>query len=107
MELDIAEELFPARRSLLGLQFPDEQEFARARALAACDPTAYHELYPIWRMVVVRRADVTRFVDAGLHFNEIEQVDDEELPPEEVARRDRALIDSRKKVLFARACHAG
>jgi hypothetical protein len=54
-------------------------------------------------MIVVRRDDVHRFTAAGLHFSEVEQLDDEDLSPEEVARRDRALIDSWKPILFNRA----
>jgi hypothetical protein len=103
VQLELDDDLFPARRSLVGLQFADEREFDRARALATAEPGAYNELYPVWRMIVVRRDDAARFAAANFHFLEIEQLDDEDLPPEEVARRDRALIDSWKPILFARA----
>jgi hypothetical protein len=102
MNFELDEELFPARRSLVGLQFADEQDFARAQQLIGNDLAFYREPYPYWSMIVVRRTDVQRFADAGLRFTEVEQIDDDELSPEEVARRDRALIDSWKPILFDR-----
>ena len=102
MHLEIDDELFPARKSLVGLRFGDEHEFARAQVLIAENPALYREVYPIWSMIVVRRDDVDRFVAAGFHYAEVEQLDDEDLSPEDVARRDRALIDSWKPVLFSR-----
>jgi hypothetical protein len=51
----------------------------------------------------VRRDDVHRFAAAGLRYAEIEQLDDEDLSPEDVAKRDRALIDWWKPILFGGA----
>jgi len=102
MDLELDAELFPARRSLIGLQFADEQDFARARQLIGYDLAFYHEVYPYWLMIVVRRTDTQRFADAGLHFAEIEQIDEEDLPPEEVAALYRNLIESWKPVLRER-----
>ncbi len=100
MDVEIDDELFPARRTLVGLQFADVQDFARAQALLDNDPALYRELYPGWAMIVVRRDDAHRFAEAGLHYREVEQLDDEDLSPDEVARRDRALIESWKPILL-------
>jgi hypothetical protein len=102
MKLELDDELFPARRSLVGLRFANEQDLARAQQLIASDLTLYHELYPGWKMIVVRRDDAERFAAAGLRYTEVEQIDDDELPPEEVARRDRALIDAWKPIVLER-----
>jgi hypothetical protein len=45
---------------------------------------------------------VKLFVDDGLRFSEVEQIDDDELSPEQVARRDRALIDAWKPIVLDR-----
>ena len=102
MNFELDEELFPTRRSLIGLQFADEQDCARAQQLIDSDFRFYREVYPYWLMIVVRRTDAQRFADAGFRFAEVEQLDDEELSPEEVTERDRALIDSWKPILFKR-----
>ena len=95
------EEFFPPRRSLIGLQFATEQDYERARALVFQHYfDLYYELYPVWKMIVVRREDTGRFTEAGLHWQEIEQIEDADLSPEERKRRDRALIDSWKKILI-------
>jgi len=96
------DDIFPPRKVLIGLQFADPQDFQRAQQLIASDPLLYREVYPYWSMIVVRREDAHRFAKAALPFTEIEQIDDEDLSPEEVARRDRALIDSWTPILFSR-----
>jgi hypothetical protein len=100
MELELDEDLFPARRSLIGLQFADAHDFERAQMLTSDDPSLYAEQYPVWSMIVVRREDAARFKQLGIRFREIEQIEDEDMLPEAVARRDRALIDSWKPMLF-------
>jgi hypothetical protein len=107
MNFELDDELWPARRSLVGLQFADQHDFARAQELIGNDLDFYREVYPYWSMIVVRRTDVPRFTEAGFRFTEIDQIDDEELMPEEVARRDRELIDSWKPILFSRARQSG
>lgn len=102
MDLELDDEVFPARRSLIGLQFADEHDFARAQQLISDDLALYHELYPCWSMIVVRRMDAQRFADAGLRFTAVDQIDDDELSPEEVARRDRALIEAWKPIVLER-----
>lgn len=100
IDLDEFEELFPPRRSLIGLQFTTEDDFERARGIARADFDLYQETYPGWKLIVVRREDIVRFAEAGLQWQEIEQIDPEELPPEERRRQQRAMIDSWKKVLI-------
>ncbi len=100
MDLELDEELFPPRRSLVGLRFAGKPDYDRAKRLIGWDFSFFHELYPGWQMVVVRRVDAHKFAEAGLEFTEVDQIDDDELSPDEIARRDRALIDSWKKVLF-------
>jgi hypothetical protein len=107
MDLELDEEVFPARRSLVGLQFADEQDFARAQQLIGSDLAFYHELYPCWSMIVVRRTDAQRFADAGLQFTTVDQLDDDELSPDEVARRDRALIEAWKPIVLERLRQQG
>lgn len=102
MDFEIDKELCPARRSLVGLRFADADEFERARRLIGPDPAFYHELYPSWFMIVVRRTAAKRFAAAGLRFSEVDQVEDEELAPEEVTRRDRALIEAWRPVVLQR-----
>jgi hypothetical protein len=101
MWIDI-DDIFPPRKTLVGLQFAEPEDFARAKDLIARDLTLYRELYPYWSMLVVRQADVERFRTAGLQFTEIEQVDEEDLPPEEVAEFYRELIGSWKPILRER-----
>ena len=101
MWIDI-DEVFPPRKVLIGLQFANPEDFQRAQRLIGSDPLIYREVYPYWSMIVVRREDAQRFAEAGLPFTEIEQIDDEDLPAEEVAQRDRALIDSWTPILFGR-----
>jgi hypothetical protein len=106
IEIDLDEffeDIFPPRRSLIGLQFANEEDFERAKVVAHKDFDLYQETYPVWKMIVVRREDAARFAEAGLHWQEIEQIDDDDLTPEEVRRRDRALIDSVKDIALARA----
>jgi hypothetical protein len=103
MWIDIDDELFPPRRTLVGLQFSTAEEFARGQQLADRDPDLYRELYPYWSMIVVRREDVGRFSGAGMRFTAVEQVDEEDLPPEEVASFYRDLIASWTPVLRERA----
>jgi hypothetical protein len=93
MWIEIDEELFPPRKSLVGLQFADASDFERAKALVNHGLEMYQETYPGWQMIVVRRTDVPRFSALGLQFTEIDQIDDDELTPEERCRRDRGLID--------------
>ena len=62
----------------------------------------YREAYLYWSMLVVRRTDIGRFASAGLRYTEVEQIDDEDLDPAEVARRDRELIDAWKPILRER-----
>jgi hypothetical protein len=94
------EEFFPPRRSLIGLQFANEQDYERAKMVIPWSFERYQEEYPVWKMIVVRRKDAARFAEAGLQWQEIEQIDPEELPPEERRRQQRAMIDSWKKVLI-------
>ena len=102
MWIDIDDEVFPPRKSLVGLQFSTPEDFARAQQLIAHDPLLYHELYPCWSMIVVRRVEVQRFSEAGLQVTEIKQIDEEDLPPEEVARFYKDLIAAWKPVLRER-----
>ena len=98
---EFLEEFFPPRRSLIGLQFATQEDYERARSLVFQDYfDLYHELHPAWKMIVVRREDIGRFAEAGLKWEEIEQIDPEELPPEERRRQQRAMIDTAKKVLI-------
>jgi hypothetical protein len=103
MWIEIDDELWPLRKSLMGLQFATPEDFARAQEIVALDPDLYREIYRCWSMIVVRRDDVHRFAAAGLRYAEIEQLDDEDLSPEDVAKRDRALIDWWKPILFGGA----
>src|SRR3712207_529604 len=102
MWIEIDDELFPARKDLVGLQFASAEEFARAQQLIAPDLMLYRELYPYWSMIVVRRGDIQRFSAAGLQFSEVEQVDEEDLPSDEVAEFYRELIASWKPILLQR-----
>jgi hypothetical protein len=102
MWIDLADDVFPARKALIGLQFADSSAFARGRELVARDPLLYHELYPYWSMIVVRRVDAQRFIEAGLQFTEIEQIDEEDLPPEDVAKFYGDLIAAWRPVLRER-----
>jgi hypothetical protein len=86
IDLEEIEEFFPPRRSLIGLQFANDEDSERAKGLAHRDFDLYKEVYPVWKMIVVRRADAARFAEAGLQWQEIEQIDPEELPPEERRR---------------------
>ncbi len=99
LEIDL-DEFFPPRRSLIGLRFANDDDFERARVLVSGDFDLYQEVYPVWKMIVVRRDDAARFAAAGLQWEEIEQIEDDELSPEERKRRNRAAIDSWKKVLI-------
>ena len=101
IEIDL-DEFFPPRRSLIGLQFANDEDYERARVISYADLDMYRELYPVWKMIVVRREDAARFAEAGLQYEEIEQLDDDDLSPEEQRRLDRAMIDSWKEILFAR-----
>jgi hypothetical protein len=102
IEIDL-DEFFPPRRSLIGLQFANDEDFERAKALVRGDFDLYKEVYPVWKMIVVRREDAARFAEAGLPYEEIEQLDDDDLSPEEQRRLDRAVVDSWKDILLARA----
>jgi hypothetical protein len=105
--IELDEELFPPRKALIGLQFPSSADFARAQQLIASDLSAYREAYPYWCMLVVRRTDIGRFASAGLRYTEVEQIDDEDLDPAEVARRDRELIAAWKPILLERLRRQG
>jgi hypothetical protein len=100
--IELDDELFPPRNALIGLQFSSPADFARAQQLVAADLSVYREAYPYWSTLVVRRTDIGRFASTGLHYTEVEQIDDEDLSPAEVARRDRELIDAWKPILLKR-----
>ncbi len=102
MWTEIDDECFPSRKTLVGLQFSTPGDFARGEQLTAHDLMLYRELYPYRSMIVVRRDDVERFVRTGLQFTEVDQIDEEDLPPEEVAAFYRELIASWKTVLHER-----
>ncbi|HEY7062950.1 MAG TPA: hypothetical protein VII06_15845 [Chloroflexota bacterium] len=103
---ELFEEIIPPRRSLIGLQFANDEDYERAKAVVRGDFELYHEIYDVWKMIVVRREDTVRFAEARLPYTEIEQIDPEELSAEERTRLDRAMIDSWKDILFARARQA-
>jgi hypothetical protein len=93
VELDL-DDIFPERSSLIGLQFATDADYERAAALLpAWDFDLYRELYPGWRMIVLRRTDAHRLTQAGLPYTEIQQRDPDELPPEVMQKRYQDLID--------------
>src|SRR5215212_8182328 len=100
---EFLDEVWPQRKTLVGLEFATEAEYQRAVTLAQSWGLDYYkELYPEWRMIVVRKGEAERFIGSGLAFTEIEQVDDEDLDPEEVRRRDEALIEYWKPIVRER-----
>jgi hypothetical protein len=105
MWTEIDEELFPSRKALVGLQFATPEDFERAKQLIAEELSFYRELYPYWCMIVVQRDAADRFCQAGFQFSEIEQVDEEDLRPEDVAEFYRGLIAAWQPVLRERLRH--
>ena len=107
MRIEIDEEflddVWPQRKTLVGLELASEEEYQQAVQLVqSWGLDFYKEMYPEWRMIVVRKREAERLIGSGLAFTEIDQVDDEDLDPEEVRRRDEALIEYWKPIVRER-----
>ena len=106
MWIELGEEVWPARKSLTDFIFATEADWQRGLALLPGESWEfYRELYPQWRMLVVRKDAAQRWRDAGLAYQEHEQADDDDLPPELVRQRDRELIDYWWPILPERRHH--
>ena len=92
MWLDL-DNVWPAARSLVGLQFTNAADFERCQAVLWEYPDRFHEAYPESLMVAVRKTDVHLLAEAGLDYTELELRDMDDLPPEKARRIERALIN--------------
>ena len=101
MWVELDEDVWPERKSLVGLRFANDEDFERAQALLPGESWEfYREVYPGWRMLVVRKTEAQRWHDAGLPCEEVEQLDDADLTLEERRERDREALDYWKQRLF-------
>ena len=97
------DELWPKRKTLVGLKFASEAEYERAVHLVeSWGFDFYKELYDGSRLIVVRKREVDRFSGSGLSFREIDQIDDEDMDPEDVRRRNRAVIAAAREMIRER-----
>ncbi len=92
MWIEIDDELFPHRSSLVGLWFDSKEEFLRCELLV-WEHHCYYEADREADFLMVRKSDahlLAAIRDAGLHYREVELRDPPELSPEEAYERDRA-----------------
>jgi hypothetical protein len=84
VELDLdTDELWPAAKSLVGLQFANEEDFQRCRALLWEHLDCSAGMDAEERYVVVRRSCEHYFALAGLNYTTVEFTDPETLSPAE------------------------
>ena len=93
MWIEIDDELFRPRSSLVGLWFDSEEEFLHCEQLC-WRHHCYYEADREVNLLIVRKTDAHIFKEAGLKYREIEQRDPPELSPEEAYERDKAACQA-------------
>src|SRR3712207_6707154 len=95
MWIEIDDDLFLPREAVIGLQFPDAEEFQRCQALLWTHRLAdcYREVSPLSLVVVVRKSDLPRIAAAGLTYTTFEWAGaDDAAAPGAEDERSGALI---------------
>jgi hypothetical protein len=87
-------DLWPPTSELIGLQFGTDADFERCREILQQNMDMFSLKNVDARYAVVPKAEVHRFADAGLAFQQLEVEDWDALPPDERHRREHAMIHS-------------
>jgi hypothetical protein len=86
------DDLWPPAADLVALQFPNEQEFARCRAVLWKHLDCYRAVNKWDLIVVVRKADLPIFRDAALSYTEVELIEARANPTEDERADQRAMM---------------
>jgi|SRR5215208_2488328 hypothetical protein len=91
VDLDL-DEVWPSAQDLVALQFRSDEEFVRCRAFLWKQGDCYRTVNKWDRIVVVKKADLPLFEQAGLTYTEVELIEPDENPTEDVRAQQREMM---------------